>query len=256
MELDFTRSITHTEYKYAHKLKKYYHRVDKQITEVPNGLRLKDNANWQEKYSRYTDDNFIAYPVSGTMTPFLYGGASLVTALAFVPELINKGTLEAFEMSLFLLTSALTVFFAVYYFTKPKKEEILNRKDGLITMPGFYWQKSITIPFKDCLFAYSTGGEDGTGAFRLEAIRPTESWFNTFAEFNLGFGHCYAAMSFICWYMDKNRPLPPGTAFDAYRERDYQRRKAEGFPYPLYPGITTPEATKAQQKERMAIGGW
>ena len=56
--------------------------------------------------------------------------------------------------------------------------------------------------------------------------------------------------------MDKNRPLPPGTAFDAYRKRDYQRRKAAGFPYPLYPGITTPEATKAQQKERMAIGGW
>ncbi len=257
MELDFTRPITHTEYKYAHKLKKYYHRVDKRITEIPGELRIDiDIKNHEYKTKWYADDNFMNMPTEGTITPLLGGGVSLATALAFVPELINKGTLEAFEMILFLLTSVLAVFFTAYYFTKPNKEELLNRRDGLITMPGFYWQKNITIPFKDCLFAYSTGGDNGLGAFHLEAIRPTESWFNTFADFGVGQVHCYASMSFICWYMDKNRPLPPGTAFDAYRERDYQRRKAEGFPYPLYPGITTPEATKAQQKERMAIGGW
>ncbi|WP_157926205.1 hypothetical protein [Tenacibaculum maritimum] len=57
--------------------------------------------------------------------------------------------------------------------------------------------------------------------------------------------------------MDKNRPLPPGSAFDAYREQDYQRRKAAGFPKPLYPSkIATPEATKEQQAARKRIGGW
>ena len=57
--------------------------------------------------------------------------------------------------------------------------------------------------------------------------------------------------------MDKNRPLPPGTAFDPYREKDFERRKAEGFPKPLYPSnITTNEATREQQKERELIGGW
>ncbi|WP_314286608.1 hypothetical protein [Capnocytophaga sputigena] len=40
--------------------------------------------------------------------------------------------------------------------------------------------------------------------------------------------------SFIVWYMDKNRPLPPGEAFDPYREKDFHRRKAEGFLPPLY----------------------
>ncbi|MFL0102069.1 hypothetical protein V2751_14470, partial [Tenacibaculum maritimum] len=63
--------------------------------------------------------------------------------------------------------------------------------------------------------------------------------------------------SFMVWYMDKNRPLPPGSAFDAYREQDYQRRKAAGFPKPLYPSkIATPEATKEQQAARKRIGGW
>ncbi|WP_199912774.1 hypothetical protein [Aquimarina aquimarini] len=57
--------------------------------------------------------------------------------------------------------------------------------------------------------------------------------------------------------MDQNRPLPPGTAFDAYREQDYERRKALGFPKPLYySNIPTPEATPEQQAERERIGGW
>jgi hypothetical protein len=57
--------------------------------------------------------------------------------------------------------------------------------------------------------------------------------------------------------MDKNRPLPPGTAFDPYRQQDYERRKKLGFPRPLYySNIPTPEATEEQQKERELIGGW
>jgi len=51
--------------------------------------------------------------------------------------------------------------------------------------------------------------------------------------------------------MDKNRPLPPGSAFDPYREKDFQRRKSEGFPPPLYKStVPTPEATPEQQAER------
>ena len=54
--------------------------------------------------------------------------------------------------------------------------------------------------------------------------------------------------------MDKNRPLPPGTAFDPYRQKDFERRKAAGFPKPLYSSdIPTPEFTKEQQQEREKI---
>jgi hypothetical protein len=57
--------------------------------------------------------------------------------------------------------------------------------------------------------------------------------------------------------MDKNRPLPQDTAFDSYHDKDFERRKAEDFPKPLYPSaISTPEATKAQQAECKRIGGW
>ena len=55
--------------------------------------------------------------------------------------------------------------------------------------------------------------------------------------------------SFIVWYMDKNRPLPPGEAFDPYRKKDFQRRKSEGFPPPLYPSyIDTPEDSESQKE--------
>ena len=60
--------------------------------------------------------------------------------------------------------------------------------------------------------------------------------------------------SFYVWYMDKNRPLPPGSSFDEFREKDFQRRKAEGFPPPLFKScIPTPEATAEQQLIREAF---
>jgi hypothetical protein len=55
--------------------------------------------------------------------------------------------------------------------------------------------------------------------------------------------------------MDKNRPLPPGTAFDQFRQKDFERRKAEGFPPPLYKStVPTPEVTPEQQTERVSFG--
>lgn len=82
-------------------------------------------------------------------------------------------------------------------------------------------------------FAYSTGGEDGLGAFLLEAIRPNK--WQTFDVYQVFGGDCYNAIIFITWYMDKNRPLPPNPEFDYFRDEDFERRKAEGFPKPLYP---------------------
>lgn len=109
--------------------------------------------------------------------------------------------------------------------------------------------------FEKVEFAYSTGGEDGVGGFMLQTIRPNK--WKTFDIYTIFGGDCYEDMSFITWYMDKNRPLPPGDAFDPYRQQDFERRKAERFPKPLYPSkISTPEATKEQQAERKRIGGW
>ncbi len=41
--------------------------------------------------------------------------------------------------------------------------------------------------------------------------------------------------SFYVQYMDRNRPLPVGDVFDDYREKDYLRRKKDGYHSSLYP---------------------
>src|SRR5690554_6085237 len=86
---------------------------------------------------------------------------------------------------------------------------------------------------------------------RIYTADPTPRQIWDLRVVTLGCGNCYEDLSFLTWYMDKNQPLPPGKALDPYRERDFQRRKREKFPPPLYPAnIPTPEATPAQQKER------
>lgn len=251
MVKDYKRSITHKNYKNPEKLKRYYHRVEKKIYVKP-GYSI-DSSTY--RFINYImNDDFVCYPTKGLSAPLIYLIVSLVLLLGVVWFILRDGINNEYLFFL-VLSSTLSIFFLAYLFTKPKKEKILNRRDNLFTMPGFYWQKNITMPFDKVEFAYSTGGEDGMGAFLLEAIRPNK--WQTFVPFGYSGKECYESMSFITWYMDKNRPLPPGTAFDPYREQDFERRKAEGFPKPLYPSkIQTPEATKEQQAERKRIGGW
>ena len=173
----------------------------------------------------------------------------------FLIGILNGDTLNGGQTFLFYFFIALTIFFVVYGFTMPKQEDILNRRDGLMTFDGFFWQDNITMLFSEVEFCYSTGGDHLQGAFELQIMRPNK-WVTFAVPFFCG-RNCYEGMSFITWYMDKNRPLPPEELFDPYREADFQRRKAEGFPKPLYPSdIPTPEATPEQQAERERIGGW
>jgi len=66
-------------------------------------------------------------------------------------------------------------------------------------------------------------------------------------HFSFGLGDNYDSMTLLTWYMDRNRPLPPCDYFKPYRQQDFERRKAEGFPPPLYPAFfSTPEDTKEQ----------
>nr|BFF39931.1 hypothetical protein BACY1_17360 [Tenacibaculum mesophilum] len=136
----------------------------------------------------------------------------------------------------------------------PYKESLWNREDGLVTFPGFIWHQNITMPIDKVIFSMSSPSVQGGGAFNLQIVRPDK----TYSLFLCTLGNnCYEDLSFFLWYMDKNRPLPPGTAFDKYRQADYERRKAAGFPKPLFPSsIPTPEATPEQQAERERIGGW
>ena len=135
----------------------------------------------------------------------------------------------------------------------PYRELILNREEGTISLHKPFKKDNVVIPF-----------EDGEGYLVLIGAKVGGYLVLEFhSKSNFANGGDLAELyleefwDFVVWYMDKNRPLPPGTAFDPYREADFQRRKAEGFPKPLYKSyIPTPEATRRQQLERERIGKW
>ena len=135
----------------------------------------------------------------------------------------------------------------------PYKELILNREEGTISMPRAFKKENVVISFEegDGIVKFTAGGGSAPDVYLVFLHK------NRKKGGHLSHSDIYAFWEFVVWYMDKNRPLPPGTAFDPYREADFQRRKAEGFPKPLYKSyILTPEATRRQQLERERIGKW
>ncbi|SNR14447.1 hypothetical protein [Tenacibaculum jejuense] len=144
-------------------------------------------------------------------------------------------------------------------FKKKKNAQlILDRLNGIISYPDSFLGKPLVGPFSKLIVVIGVSGD-------IDGYSPTEylKVINTFkprkfdVQRTLSYEDPYKEWSLYVWYMDKNRPLPPGTAFDPYRQKDFERRKKLGFPRPLYPSnIPTPEATPEQQKERLIIGGW
>ena len=163
-------------------------------------------------------------------------------SLSLISLVSNKDTIEdrtIFSIIFFIIGS----FSFLHYYKYSKKLLVLDRLNGMVTYPGFLFSKPCSVPFDELLasvasFAnagaslvfYHYNGITGT-SISAEDYKPSGNW------------------SFIVWYMDKNRPLPPGEAFDPYRKKDFQRRKSEGFPPPLYPSyIDTPEDSESQKE--------
>lgn len=238
----YYRPITHQGYKYTNKIADFG-----EESWLPKQICEKFFAPKREAFI-YASDCFI-YNKNAENMLLLLGGVALFIALPGVKDWYCSGALNGFEKVVVCVCSFLALWFTVYYFTMPQKEIIFNRMDGTITFPGWHWNKNITMHFDDIKFGYTTGGPNAVGAYKLQILRPDR--FGSWQFFPIGGITCYEALSFITWYMDKNRPLPPGEAFDAFRQKDFERRKAEGFPKPLYySSLPTPEATPKQQKER------
>ena len=180
------------------------------------------------------DDQFFIMNNSVALGNFhLYIGLVLFLVALF---LFGEGTNTEITLSAssFLIGS----FYIIYNFTHPKKILILDRLNGIITFPGFLYGKPITMPFEEVLAAVKGGY--GVGMATLAILRKNKLTSTSY-DFDLQY-EPIQSWSFIVWYMDKNRPLPPGKVFDPYRQKDYERRKKEGFPKPLYQSwIATPE---------------
>lgn len=154
---------------------------------------------------------------------------------------------------------------ALYYFNPPKNI-ILNRIEGTISYPKeFFYKTQTTVPFSEVEFCqerdeHSTHTEDYSEHTRNEYLYIRHPKTNTtlpLLSVEIGnpdttqsnLDELCELRSFYVWYMDKNRPLPPGTAFDPYRKKDFDRRRSEGFKSPLYKsGINTPEQNSYQTK--------
>ncbi|MFL0169483.1 hypothetical protein [Tenacibaculum maritimum] len=159
--------------------------------------------------------------------------------------------LKIIMVTAFGLSGVLTI---IYGFVAPIKYQIYDRMNGIITVTRVF-RSSVAIPFSS---GYGLKGYSNTSPGVISAqLNFVSSKKKPRVGGIIAHHLVEESWSFMVWYMDKNRPLPPGSAFGTYREQDYQRRKAAGFPKPLYPSkIATPEATKEQQAARKRIGGW
>ena len=141
---------------------------------------------------------------------------------------------------------------------------LLDRVNTLITLPKIGDKEYLKIPFSHLRVSiHAIGGSATTySGEKLWFYRDYSSNIVKRHNAYISRGGFYPSTpqqdwSFYVWYMDKNRPLPPGTAFDEFREKDFERRKSEGFPKPLFESdLETPEATSEQQAERERIARW
>jgi len=203
----------------------------------------KEEKNLLGYYDSVDSEKIISDYSSSSAYYFMGAGVILLSIFMLVLGIINNNYVPFFiffGIGLLLIAYAATVL---------KKYMILDREKGLITFPDWFYMKPHTIPFNQAKFLWvSRGGASGALAMKLVVTPPKSA---RAIDIGVHAGRLTEAWSFIVWHMDKNRPLPPGDAFDPYRERDFKRRKKEGFPAPLYKStFITPEATPEQQAKR------
>ena len=203
------------------------------------------------------DHSFYVEDASGSGAYIFLGVVfSAITIYPLYKYNLKEGGILYVLFIILLLISLFMIFYGIFA-NKEYKKVILDRMNGTITYPDSFFRKPLKGKFKDLKVIISISGGDGY------STKEYLKFVNTFSPRlvdslkTVSYDDPYQHWSFMVWYMDKNRPLPPGTAFDEYRQQDFERRKEEGFPKPLYPSrFETPEATPAQQRERKKIGGW
>ncbi|MRT94880.1 hypothetical protein [Ancylomarina sp. 16SWW S1-10-2] len=147
-----------------------------------------------------------------------------------------------------------SIYFFIIGYTLPKHKYIIFHRDkGILELPGAFYDKPHHIPFDDVPAFFAPNGAAALFYWSLKVKRTNKVGIKDFFPISLNFfmSPGWDGWSYWVWYMDRNRPLPPGVGLDEFRAADFERRKAEGFPAPLYKSrIETPEATPEQQVER------
>ena len=228
---------------------------------ITNKPTQKNVVHWFDEGGGVTDEEFRLVLAAKGIS--VWAIAMLIPAFLML-IIMTVGTIFSknvdFDMSYVWSVSALFIIAFVFWlfsFLRPTKRLILNRVTGKMTYPSYGFAPHLTITFKRAtVYRAIVAGPDAMimGA-KLQARNPYDR-SATRGTYDLAPSDPEEWWSYFVWYMDKNRPLPPGKSFDPYRQKDFERRKAEGFPRPLYPSnIPTPEATPEQQVERRKTGG-
>ncbi|REH46497.1 hypothetical protein C7448_10757 [Tenacibaculum gallaicum] len=223
------------------KEKRVFKKIRIEIINSPENEDIDYSKTYSKKILKSNDSIYVYNPHDMVFYLYIGGGAFLLGLLSIL--LLNiRGKALYFYSSPMLMGIIYIIF---HYLKRNKKKFILDRSQGLISYPDYLLKKPITTKFEDLVAVI--GGKGSYGALILK-LRQTSFLTN----YHINNYAPYRFWSFMVWYMDKNRPLPPGKTFDPYRQKDFERRKAEGFPPPLYYscGIPTPEATPEQQAER------
>lgn len=216
--------------------------LDLIISHIPDAFNTEE-MQFNSKFSdTYIVNNilFSRTPKNNLLEAII--GVILVVVGIIIIHLNNYHMSALIVGALFLIPGLLTILLAI---TKTSKSFVLDRMNGLIAYPNSWWYKQIITQFKDLsvVLLYEGKFQNPT----LKAL--TKGFLST--PYRIVNFHPLNFWSFMVWFMDKNRPLPPGDVFDPFRKRDYDRRKAEGFTPPLYrSAVPTPEATTEQQEER------
>ncbi len=222
----YFREITHEDYGYTHLFRKEWKEELFVRKEIFNEGLIVNNID--SSYI-YIDDKYMVEDETRSIKSGFRFNLIAIIVLGIIIYCPNDNFFseQAYALQIFIGWLFLTIFFLVFSIYSPIYLYIYNRLDGTMTIPRRWGLGSCTMPFDKVRFAISTGQ---MGSSTLTVLGAKCHFWNK----NIG-AIPENSMSIIVWYMDKNRPLPLGKAFDPYRKRDYECRKAEGFPDPLYP---------------------
>lgn len=207
----------------------------------PIGIELINTKRKYDDVIERWDDICLIINVRQEKFGLLGYGLFLIGALFFydIIILLGQGINEFIEsLKVGIPIVSIVLIMIVCALTSPEKKLILNRLKGTAVLPGFLYQKSLKLSFNDIIPVVTKVTRIGTKGTELFLKRPIGRWYDRFQLGTIFRGNQsdpFESWSLLVWYMDKNRPLPPGTAFDPYRKRDEERRKKEGYPPPLYP---------------------
>ncbi|QZE14225.1 hypothetical protein K4L44_17200 [Halosquirtibacter laminarini] len=200
----------------------------------------------------YADDEFLVYDSQSTEFEtgmyYFWLFAIFPIFISFVYKIIS-GTISFADFISNDISILIGLLIPAVYFRIKKKMNskpqivIFDRLNGLVQVPTKGSLPPQLFRFEDLhIVAYLGSKSAAARIVKIETSRTIVQLFKR--SINIPFYDVIASQSwsFCVWYMDKNRPLPLGTALDPYREKDYQRRLSEGMPEPLYPSfISTPE---------------